>query len=125
MTHVIALPRRYRAFDDTRNRLAAALRAGFRVSGFIKGSVTPSTSSALAKLNEDGSLNVLTSSVEMGQGAKTTLAQIAAHYSDVPLDLVHVSEPDTDVTPYDQQTSSSRTTFSMGEAVKLAVREIK
>jgi CO/xanthine dehydrogenase Mo-binding subunit len=61
----------------------------------------------------------------MGQGAKTTLAQIAAHYGDVPLHLVRVSEPDTDVTPYDQQTSSSRTTFSMGEAVKLAVREIK
>ena len=39
-------------------------------------------------------------SVEMGQGAKTTLAQIAAHYGDLPLDLVQVSEPDTDVTPY-------------------------
>jgi len=87
--------------------------------------VTPSTSSALAKLNEDGSLNVLTSSVEMGQGAKTALAQIAAHHSGVPFEKVRVSEPDTDVTPYDQQTSSSRTTFSMGEAVKRAVHEIK
>jgi CO/xanthine dehydrogenase Mo-binding subunit len=100
-------------------------RRGRAVTCTIKSTVTPSTSSALAKLNEDGSLNVLTSSVEMGQGAKTALAQIAAHYGDLPLDRVRVSEPDTDVTPYDQQTSSSRTTFSMGEAIKLAVREVK
>jgi CO/xanthine dehydrogenase Mo-binding subunit len=108
-----------------REREPGRKRRGRAVVCTIKSTVTPSTSSALAKLNEDGSLNVLTSSVEMGQGAKTTLAQIAAHYGDVPLHLVRVSEPDTDVTPYDQQTSSSRTTFSMGEAVKLAVREIK
>jgi CO/xanthine dehydrogenase Mo-binding subunit len=90
----------------------------------IKGTVTPSTSTAAAKLNEDGSLSVLTSSVEMGQGAKTTLAQIAAHEAALPIDQVQVSEPDTDTTPYDQTTSSSRTTFSMGTAVRLAVREI-
>ena len=98
---------------------------GRAVTCIIKSTVTPSTSSATIKLNEDGSLNVLTSSVEMGQGAQTTLAQIAGHYADVPLDQVFVSEPDTDTTPYDQQTSSSRTTFSMGEAVKLAVREVR
>ena len=39
---------------------------------------TPTTSTATAKLNGDGSLNVLTSAVEMGQGLKTALAQIAA-----------------------------------------------
>ena len=100
-------------------------RRGRAVTCTIKTTVTPSTSSALAKLNEDGSLNVLTSSVEMGQGAKTALAQIAAHHSGVAVERVRVSEPDTDVTPYDQQTSSSRTTFSMGEAVKRAVHEIK
>jgi CO/xanthine dehydrogenase Mo-binding subunit len=100
-------------------------KRGRAVTTVIKGTVTPSTSTAAAKLNEDGSLNVLTSSVEMGQGAKTVLAQMAAHYCDVPLEQVLVSEPDTDSTPYDQQTSSSRTTFSMGRAVKGAVVEIK
>ena len=98
---------------------------GRAITCVIKGTVTPSTSSASAKLNEDGSLNVLTSSVEMGQGAKTVLAQIAADAAALDYERVTVSEPDTDHTPYDQTTSSSRTTFSMGRAVTLAVEEIR
>lgn len=95
------------------------------LSCIIKGSVTPSTSTATAKLNEDGSLDVLTSSVEMGQGAQTTLALFAAERLGIPPERVHVSTPDTDVTPYDQQTSSSRTTHSMGNAVVGAVDDIR
>src|SRR5204862_6426327 len=90
------------------------LRRGKAITCAMKGTVTPSTSSAAVKLNDDGSLSVLTSSVEMGQGAKTVLAQIAAEEAGLPLEQVSVSEPDTDTTPYDQQTTSSRTTFSMG-----------
>ena len=36
-----------------------------------------------------------------------------------------MSEPDTDITPYDQQTASSRTTFSMGTAVSRAAEDLK
>ena len=100
-------------------------RRGKAITCAMKGTVTPSTSSAAVKLNDDGSLSVLTSSVEMGQGAKTVLAQIAAEEAGLPLERVSVSEPDTDTTPYDQQTTSSRTTFSMGTAVGLAVRDVK
>jgi CO/xanthine dehydrogenase Mo-binding subunit len=96
-------------------------RRGKAITCVIKSSVTPSTSSASCKLNDDGSLNVLTSSVEMGQGAKTVLSQIAADAAALPLEAVTISEPDTDFTPYDQITSSSRTTFSMGSAVTMAV----
>ena len=95
------------------------------LSCIIKGSVTPSTSSASAKLNEDGTLDVLTSSVEMGQGMHWTLAIFAGERLGIPPDRVHVTTPDTDITPYDQQTSSSRTTHSMGTAVAGAVDEIR
>jgi len=91
----------------------------------IKATITPSTSAAVLKLNEDGSLNVLTSSVECGQGAKTVLGQIAAHAMQIPVGRVSVSDPDTDVTPYDQQTSSSRTTYSMGGAITNAAADLK
>ena len=91
----------------------------------IKATITPSTSTAAIKLNEDGSVNVLISSVECGQGAKTVLAQIAADAMQVPVERVALSNPDTDVTPYDQQTSSSRTTFSMGGAVTQAAADLK
>ncbi len=84
------------------------------LSCIIKGTITPSTSTAAARLNDDGSLHVLTSSVEMGQGLQTAMAILAAERMAVPLDRVSISSPDTDVTPYDQQTSSSRSTQAMG-----------
>ena len=109
---------------------AAPVRQGTKVRAFgpacvIKGAVTPSTSTASVKLNEDGSLDILTSSVEMGQGLQTAMAIIAARRIGVPVNDIHVSEVDTDVTPYDQQTSSSRSTHAMGSAVALALDEIR
>ncbi len=95
------------------------------LSCIIKGTVTPSTSTAICKLNEDGSLHVLSSSVEMGQGIQTALAVMAAEELGIPLDRVTVVQVDTDVTPYDQQTSSSRSAQAMGSAVTGAVVEIK
>jgi CO/xanthine dehydrogenase Mo-binding subunit len=103
---------------------ASGFPRGKAVALVIKATITPSTSTVALKLNEDGSLNVLTSSVELGQGAKTVLAQIAADATDVALGNVVVSEPDTDLTPYDQQTSSSRTTFSMGSAIVAAAKDL-
>ncbi len=99
-----------------------------RAKGFaciIKGTVTPSTSTAGAKLNEDGSLQILSSAVEMGQGAETALSVLAAEGLDLELGQVSISRPDTDVTPYDQGTSSSRNTYSMGTAVGMAVADIR
>jgi CO/xanthine dehydrogenase Mo-binding subunit len=99
-----------------------------RAKGFsciIKGTVTPSTSTAGAKLNEDGSLQILSSAVEMGQGAETALSVLAAEGLDLALGQVSISRPDTDVTPYDQGTSSSRNTYSMGTAVGMAVADIR
>jgi CO/xanthine dehydrogenase Mo-binding subunit len=101
------------------------IRRGKGLALVIKATITPSTSAAALKLNEDGSLNVLTSSVELGQGAKTVLAQIAADALQIPMSRVSVSDPDTEFTPYDQQTSSSRTTFSMGGAIGKAAADLK
>jgi CO/xanthine dehydrogenase Mo-binding subunit len=95
------------------------------LSCIIKGTVTPSTSTAICKLNEDGSLHVLSSSVEMGQGIQTALAILAAEELGIPLERVTVVQVDTDVTPYDQQTSSSRSAQAMGSAVTGAAVEIK
>ena len=94
------------------------------LSCIVKATVTPSTSTAAAKLNEDGSLHVLSSAVEMGQGSDAVLSILAAEGLDMPIGQVSVSQPDTDVTPYDQGTSSSRNTYSMGTAVKMAVADI-
>ena len=91
----------------------------------IKSTTTPTTSSASVRLNADGSAILLTSSVEMGQGALTSLAQIVADELGLALERVSVTSPDTDITPYDKSTSSSRTTFHMGQAAQKAAREIR
>jgi CO/xanthine dehydrogenase Mo-binding subunit len=86
----------------------------------LKTTVTPSTSTAALKLNEDGSASLLTSTVEIGQGARTVLAQIAADALGVPVEMISVSYADTDATPWDQTTSSSRSTLMMGGAAREA-----
>ncbi|MSP37083.1 MAG: xanthine dehydrogenase family protein molybdopterin-binding subunit [Deltaproteobacteria bacterium] len=91
----------------------------------IKSTTTPTTSSANVRLNADGSAVLLTSSVEMGQGLLTILAQIVGDELGLPFDRVTVSSPDTDITPYDKSSSSSRTTFHMGQAALKAAQEIK
>jgi CO/xanthine dehydrogenase Mo-binding subunit len=91
----------------------------------IKGMATPTTSTSTVKLNADGSLNVLTSSVEMGQGLKTALAQIAADEIALPVGRVRISEPDTAFTPFDLMTAASRATFCMGTAIREAVKDVR
>src|SRR5690606_5083819 len=49
----------------------------------------------------------------------------AADVLPMPRENVHISMVDTAVTPYDQQTSASRSTSAMGTAVRRAVTEIR
>jgi CO/xanthine dehydrogenase Mo-binding subunit len=98
---------------------------GKGVACMIKSTMTPSNSAASVRLNADGSAQLLTSSVEIGQGSTTSLAQIVADAIGIDVRRVSVSLPDTDVTPYDQSTSSSRTTFSMGHAARQAGIQIR
>ena len=98
---------------------------GRGVAVMIKSTLTPSRSEARLRLSDDGTLTVLCSSVEMGQGAGTTLAQMATGFTGVPIDRVRVSLPDTAVTPFDSATASSRATFSMGSALREASEDLK
>ena len=91
----------------------------------IKSTSTPSTSAVSVRLNADGSAILLTSTCDMGQGAQTALAQIVADELAVPFESVTVTFPDSDVTPYDKSTSSSRATFHMGKAAQLACAKIR
>lgn len=103
-------------------------RKKFRGKGFgtlYKMTQTPSSSSAFVKMSEDGSVEVLASTVDMGQGSNTILAQIAAKELGVEVRKVRVISPDTDVTPFDHGTASSRSTFHMGNAVKRAAADAK
>ncbi|MFQ5858085.1 MAG: xanthine dehydrogenase family protein molybdopterin-binding subunit [Anaerolineae bacterium] len=101
------------------------VRRGCGVAVTIKSTATPSTSNADIRLGPDGTCTLLVSTVELGQGSKVVLSQIAADALGIPLEQVRIVHPDTAVTPFDMATNSSRSTFSMGNALRLAAQDVK
>ena len=91
----------------------------------FKNTKTPTGSSAVVIVSQDGSVEVLASTVEIGQGSKTVLAQMVAEELGVPFENIIMATPDTDITPFDASTTSSRSTFHAGNAVRRAARDAK
>ena len=81
---------------------------------------TPTTSSAAVLVDAKGDVTVLAGTVEIGQGCSTILSQVAAEELKVPVEKVHMHPLDTDLIPFDASTTSSRSTYHMGNAVRLA-----
>jgi len=81
---------------------------------------SPTTSAAAVLINSNGEVKVLAGTVEIGQGCSTILSQIAAEELKVPIEKVHMAPLDTDVIPVDASTTSSRSTYHMGNAVSRA-----
>ena len=82
-------------------------------------------SSAFIKFNEDGSLNISASGMEIGQGYLTVMAQIAAEILTVPVTDIRVEPPDTDRNAYEWQTVGSHVTWGCGNAVKAAALDVR
>lgn len=85
----------------------------------------PLASTASVHVLSDGSIVLLTGTVEIGQGAKTVMSQIVAEELSVPLGRVTVRPIDTAYTPFDRSTGSSRSTTVMGKAVQLAAQDAR
>ncbi|HEY1270137.1 MAG TPA: xanthine dehydrogenase family protein molybdopterin-binding subunit [Candidatus Binatia bacterium] len=85
----------------------------------------PLASTSTVHVLADGSVVLLTGTVELGQGSKTVMSQIVAEELSVPLDRVTVRPIDTDFTPFDRSTGSSRSTTVMGKAVLLAAQDAR
>ncbi len=81
---------------------------------------SPTTSAAGVLVDAKGDVTVLAGTVEIGQGCSTILSQVAAEELKVPMEKVHMHPLDTDVIPYDASTTSSRSTYHMGNAVRRA-----
>jgi CO/xanthine dehydrogenase Mo-binding subunit len=91
----------------------------------IKSGPTTGLSYSLVRLLADGSALVYCGTSDMGQGARTIFAQMCAAELGIPVDRVTVISGDTAVVPYDQQTSASRSTVIMGNAVVAASRQVR
>jgi xanthine dehydrogenase molybdenum-binding subunit len=84
------------------------------------------TSACRMVLNQDGSLQLQMGATEIGQGADTVFAMMAAETIGVSMEKVHViSRQDTDTTPYDTGAYASRQTYVSGMAVKKTAESFK
>jgi CO/xanthine dehydrogenase Mo-binding subunit len=69
-------------------------------------------------------VSILTSNVEMGQGASTTLIKIVAHSLSIPEKDVDFVKQDTDAVPDSGPTVASRTAMIIGGLVKKACNKL-
>ncbi len=77
------------------------------------------------KADMDGGIAVHCMQADIGQGSNTLLAAIVAEVVGVDLDRVHIVRVDSDVSPVDIGSYSSRVTFMMGNAARRAAEELR
>ncbi len=110
-------------WDKAFERNKGHIRRGRGIALGFKACIANTTSLAAVSVNADGSCTVYTSTVDMGQGSDTAMAQIAAEVLHIATEDVTVVHSDTDVTPFDMATLGSRSLFHTGNAVKLAAHD--
>jgi CO/xanthine dehydrogenase Mo-binding subunit len=94
---------------------------GLAVGGWM-GGLQPA--SAIVGLNSDGTIDVTVGSADI-TGVNTTFAQIAAEVLNVPLSMVGVTTGDTKTAPYAGMSAGSKTTYTVGRAVKAAAEDAR
>src|ERR1044071_4895852 len=82
-------------------------------------------SQALVHATTTGNFIVTLSSVDLGQGLKTVMAQICAETIGIPMDNVIVDTADTDTGPHCMGTFASRGTHRVGNAIIMAAKEAR
>jgi xanthine dehydrogenase molybdenum-binding subunit len=85
----------------------------------------PGLGAATIRVNPDGTAHVLVGVTDIGTGAKSTMAIIAAEALGIPLNQIQLTNGDTDVTPYSVGESGSRTTPFTGPAVIAAAEDVR
>lgn len=82
------------------------------------------SASALCRANTDGTFQVVVGAVDL-TGTYTAMTQIAAEVLGVPPDRVRVVGADSDQAPYAGMSAGSRTTLTVGSAVRLAAEDAR
>lgn len=136
--HASGTPMHNAQLDDVLDRLAArmnwsqsfdrgtgAARRGRGIALGIKACIAATTSVAMINIFGDGSCALYCSTVDMGQGSDTAMAQIAGEVLGISAESILVIHADTDVTPYDMAALGSRSTYHMGNAVRIAAENAR
>jgi CO/xanthine dehydrogenase Mo-binding subunit len=116
-------------FDDCLQAAAAAVDyerdpRGKGLCVLLKGMQTPSRAAVSVERTPVGYV-VRCASCEMGQGVRRSLQLIAAGLLGCEPGQVELPDPDTDSSPFDTRTTSSRSTHMMGRALAVAVEDLR
>jgi len=118
-------------WKERHGKLPAGRGLGIACSHYVSGAANSIIRSDMPhstvniKIDRDGGVVVYTGASEIGQGSDTMTAQIAAETLGCSLSRVRVIAADTDLTPIDIGSYSSRVTFMAGNATLRAAAEVK
>ncbi|WP_246985341.1 xanthine dehydrogenase family protein molybdopterin-binding subunit [Halorientalis marina] len=114
-------------WDDVEQPAEDHLHRACGMALTVQGSGVPGDELGAAhiKMNEDGSFILQTGAVDIGPGADTVMAQVAAEVLGVPPEDVLVQPSDTDISPFDHGAYASSTTYITGQAVKKAAEDAR
>ena len=118
-------------WDKRRGAMPKSRGLGIACSHYVSGAANSIIRSDMPhstvniKIDRDGGVVVYTGASEIGQGSDTMTAQIAAEVLGCSLGRVKVIAADTDLTPIDIGSYSSRVTFMAGNATLRAAEEVK
>ncbi len=102
-----------------------ALRRGCGVAAQVWPAGGGPPAYATVRLHPDGTVDVLVGTQDLGTGARTILAQVAAEALGVRLEDVRIVLGDTERTPYTGNSWGSMTTASVAPAVRMAAEDAR
>ncbi len=105
-------------YPDRSLRTGVGVSMGTWHSGVGKGD-------AFLKVKRDGTFEVYVGVIDIGTGAKSTMAQIASKTLGVPITDIRIVYGDTAICPYSVGESGSRTTTFTGNAVREAASKLR
>jgi 4-hydroxybenzoyl-CoA reductase alpha subunit len=119
------------AFREKRGRLPLGRGVGFAVSGYLCGAGLPiyfndmSQSEVQIKVDRGGGVTVYSMATDIGQGSASVLTYLVAEVLGIRPEDVSIVIADTDLTPIDLGSYSSRVTFMAGNAAVQAAERMR
>jgi CO/xanthine dehydrogenase Mo-binding subunit/aerobic-type carbon monoxide dehydrogenase small subunit (CoxS/CutS family) len=111
------------AWRSAGRKIGVGIASGWKNSGIGKGKVDKC--GAILILQPDGRLLLRASVVDMGEGIRTALLQIAAEVLDIPETQMDILTGDTTLTIQHNRAVSERQVLIGGKAVEIAAKEFR
>ncbi|MGH9571047.1 MAG: molybdopterin cofactor-binding domain-containing protein, partial [Candidatus Angelobacter sp.] len=118
-------------WKERRGKLGAKRGLGIGCSHYVSGAANSIIRSDMPhstvniKIDRDGGVVVYTGASDIGQGSDTMVAQVVAEVLGTGLSRIKIVAADTDLTPIDIGSYSSRVTFMNGNAALRAAQDVK